>query len=78
MEDKIIEIIEELAEIENLKENKEMDLIENDVLDSLAFIELIYRLEEEFNIEIEPTQVKSDTWRRVSKIEKLVINLKSK
>lgn len=76
MEDKIIEIIEELAEIENLKENKEMDLIENDVLDSLAFIELIYRLEKEFNIEIEPTQVKSDTWRKVSEIEKLILNLK--
>lgn len=76
MEDKIIEIIEELAEVDNLKENKEMDLIENDVLDSLAFIELIYRLEEEFNIEIEPTQVKSDTWRKVSEIEKLILNLK--
>lgn len=76
MEDKIIEIIEELAEIENLKENKEIDLIENDVLDSLAFIELIYRLEEEFNIEIEPTQVKSDTWRKISEIEKLVLDLK--
>lgn len=76
MEDKIIEIIEELAEIDNLKENKEMDLIENDVLDSLAFIELIYRLEEEFNIEIEPTQVKSDTWRKVSEIEKLILDLK--
>lgn len=76
MEDKIIEIIEELAEIDNLKENKEIDLIENEVLDSLAFIELIYRLEEEFNIEIEPTQVKSDTWRKISKIEKLVLDLK--
>ncbi len=76
MEDKIIEIIEELSEIKNLKENKEMDLIENDVLDSLAFIELIYRLEEEFDIEIQPTQVKSDTWRKISEIEKLVTNLK--
>lgn len=76
MEDKIIEIIEELAEINNLKENKEIDLIENEILDSLAFIELIYRLEEEFNIEIEPTQVKSDTWRKISEIEKLVLDLK--
>ena len=76
MEDKIIEIIEELAEINNLRENKEIDLIENEILDSLAFIELIYRLEEEFNIEIEPTQVKSDTWRKVSEIEKLVLDLK--
>lgn len=76
MEGKIIEIIEELTGIEKLKDNKEIDLIENEVLDSLAFIEFIYRLEEEFNIEIEPTQVKSNTWRKVSEIEKLVLELK--
>lgn len=76
MEDKIIEIIEELAGIKNLKENKDMDLIENEILDSLAFIELIYKLEEEFNIEIQPTEVEADTWRKVNTIEKLVINLK--
>ena len=76
MEEKIIEIIEKLTGFNGLKENREIDLIENEILDSLAFIELITSLEEEFNIEIQPTQVDSDTWRSVRKIAKLVESLK--
>lgn len=75
MEEKIIKIIEELTGDENLKNNKEIDLLE-EVLDSLAFIELITRLEEEFNIEIQVTQVSPDTWRNIKKIEELVKGLK--
>jgi len=77
MEDKIIQIIEELTDYKELREDIDIDLIENEILDSLAFIELIYKLEEEFDIEIQPTQVKSDTWRKVSTIEELVKQLKS-
>ena len=75
MEDRIIEIIEELTDFKGLRENKNIDLLENEILDSLAFIELITSLEEEFNIEIQPTQVSPDTWRSVYKISKLVKNL---
>ena len=75
MEEKIIKIIEELTGDENIKNNKEIDLLE-EVLDSLAFIELITRLEEEFNIEIQVTQVSPDTWRNIKKIEELVKGLK--
>ena len=57
MENKIIEILVEVCGDESIKENSDIDLIENDILDSLAFIELISRLEEEFDIEIQPTQV---------------------
>ena len=32
-------------------------------------------LNDEFNIEIQPTQVKPDTWRSVDKISDLVQNL---
>ena len=76
MEEKIIEIIEELTGYKNLRENKEIDLLENEILDSLAFIELISSLENEFNIEIQPTQVKPETWRSVEKITELVKTLK--
>ena len=40
--------------------------------DSLAFIELITRLEEEFDIEIQPTQTSPDTWRSINNIINLV------
>ena len=52
MEEKIIAIIENLTGYTKLKENRDIDLLENEILDSLAFIELITTLEEEFDIEI--------------------------
>ena len=72
MEERVIEIIENLTGYKELKENKDIDLLENEILDSLAFVELITTLEEEFDIEIQPTQVNPDTWRNVEKITKLV------
>lgn len=75
MEDRIIEIIEKLTGFKGLKENKNIDLLENEILDSLAFIELITSLEEEFNIEIQPTMVKPDTWRSIENIAELVRGL---
>ena len=76
MEDKIIDIIIEVCEDESLRDNiKEIDLLEDDILDSLAFINLMSRLEEEFNIEIQPTQISPDTWKSVSSIADLVKKL---
>ena len=72
MEQKIIDIIAEVCENEFIKTDLDVDLIEEQLLDSLAFITLISRLEEEFDIEIQPTQVKSDTWRKVNSIIELV------
>ncbi len=72
MEEQILNIIVEVCDDETIRENPEIDLIESDMLDSLAFITLISRLNEEFNIEIQPTQVKPDTWRKVESIINLV------
>lgn len=75
MEERVIEIIENLTGYKQLKENKDIDLLENEILDSLAFVELITALEEEFDIEIQPTQVNPDTWRSVEKITELIKSL---
>lgn len=76
MEEKIIAIIENLTGYTKLKENRDINLLENEILDSLAFIELITTLEEEFDIEIQPTQVEPNTWRNIKKISDLVEKLK--
>ena len=78
MEERIIEIIEKLTDFKDLKNNKSMDLIANEILDSLAFIEFITTLEEEFNIEIQPTQIDPNIWRNVEKITNLVEKLQQK
>lgn len=72
MEEKIIGIIERVTEYKELRKNIEIDLLENEILDSLAFIELINSLEEEFDIEIYPTQEEPKTWRKVENIIEMV------
>lgn len=72
MEDKIIGIIVEACENEEICENLEVDLIENGILDSLAFIRLISLIEENFNVSIELSEVDAKTWRSVNEIIKLV------
>lgn len=72
MEEKIIEIIEKLTDYKELKNNKDIDLLENEILDSLAFIELIETMNNEFNVEIQPTEVTPDTWRSVKNIAEYI------
>ena len=75
MEDRIIEIIEKITEYKEIKNNKDIDLLENEILDSLAFIELIEMLNEEFNIELQPTQIKPDIWSSVKSIAEYIQQL---
>lgn len=75
MEDKIINIISEVCEDESVKDNADVDLIDSGLLDSLAFINLIAMLENEFNIEIQPTQVAPENWRTTRSIIKLIKRL---
>lgn len=72
MIDKIIKIIEEISNYSNLKDNLDIDLLDSDIIDSLTFIELVTALEDEFDIEIHPTQIPADTWRSVKLIAKMV------
>ena len=77
MEEKIIEIIEDLTDYKELKNNKDIDLLENEILDSLAFIELIETMNNEFNIEIQPTEVTPNTWRSVKNIAEYIQRLQN-
>jgi len=70
MKEQIIDIIKKVTGYDELSEG--IDLLEEDIIDSLAFIELITELEDTFNIEIQPTQVPGDTWRSIDGIVKLV------
>jgi len=72
MDEKILQIIEEVCDDYTIKDDINRDLIETNTLDSLGFIELITRLEDEFNIEIQPTQADSASWRTVNSITNFV------
>lgn len=70
----IIKIIEEVSDFD-LSKDIDIDLIEKNILDSLAFIELISELEDRYDVEIQPTKIKLDVWRKVDSIVELVETL---
>ena len=72
---KVLKIVIEETGCESLKENEDIDLIANDIIDSLAFINLIDSLSLEFNIDIQPTQVTAESWRTVKGIANMVEEL---
>lgn len=51
--------------------NPDIDLIESGIIDSLAFIELFTRLEEE-GIEIQPTQINRNQLRSIQGIKEMI------
>lgn len=72
MRDKIIEIIYEISENEEFKVNPDIDLIENEVIDSMDFLELISCIEETFNVELVVSQIPSSVWRKVNSISEMI------
>lgn len=63
-------ILYEICEDEHVYED-DYDLVENDLLDSYAFIELFSRLEDE-GIQIYPTRIDRTKLRTPKSIEKMV------
>ena len=56
-------MLEEICECDGIAENPEMELLDSNVLDSLSFILLLNRLDDDFDIEIQPTQVDMEVFR---------------
>ena len=68
MVEKLMDILEEICEDEVVREEREIDLFEEDLLDSLGFAELLVRIEEEFSIVIAPSVVKREDMNTPNKI----------
>ena len=56
LEERVLAIIEEICEDDVIYEERDINLKEEGLMDSLAFVELLVRMEE-FGIEVAPTEV---------------------
>ena len=56
LEEKVLAIIEEICEDDVIYEERDINLKEEGLMDSLAFVELLVRMEE-LGIEVAPTEV---------------------
>lgn len=72
MEEKILDILENICEDDDFREDFDMDLFESDLLDSLGFAELLVTIEDEFGIVISPSEVERDDLSTVNKIIAIV------
>lgn len=72
MKEKIFEILEEICPFETIEEDTL--LIEMGILDSLAIVTLIERIEDELDIEIEEEDIVPENFITINSILKLISN----
>ena len=72
MEEKLISMLVELCEDESVRDDLDMDLFEEDLLDSLAFAELLFSIEEKIGVIIAPSEIQRSDINTANKIIALV------
>ena len=68
MEEKVLDILERICEDDIVREDLDMNLFDEDLLDSLGFAELLVDIEEEFGIIIPPSEVERSDMDTANKI----------
>lgn len=71
MEERVLDILVELCDEEIVREDVNINLLDEELMDSLDYTELLIRLEEEFGIVISPseyTREESDTPAKIIEI----------
>lgn len=72
MEEKLLDILAEVCEDDIVKEDKNIDLLETDLLDSLGFAELLALIEAEFGIVLSPSEFQRTDLNTPAKIWEIV------
>ena len=57
IKEQILEMLEEICEDEVVREDLDINLKEEGLKDTLAFVEMLVRIEENFGLSIAPTEV---------------------
>lgn len=73
MEEKLLEILEQICEDKIVREDPDLDLVEEGLIDSIAVVELIVAIEEKFGVVLPPSEYEKEDWSTVHKIEKILL-----
>lgn len=73
MEEKVLALLEEICEDDVVRTDRDINLFEEDLVDSLAFTELLVGLEENFGIVIAPSEVEKQDVDTPNKVIQLVL-----
>lgn len=68
IEQEVVDILADICDDDAVREERDIDLFEAGLLDSLAGIEVLVAIEERFGVEIAPTEVECAEMNSVNKI----------
>ena len=68
IDERIIDLIVEISGEDEVAEEPDLDLFEERILDSMAAIELLVALKDEFGVSIAPTELERSEMNPVNKI----------
>ncbi len=68
IEQEVVDILADICDDDAVREERDIDLFEAGLLDSLAGIEVLVAIEERFGVEIAPTEVERAEMNSVNKI----------
>ena len=68
MEEKMLDLIAEICDNDDVRNRRDLDLFAAGLLDSLGAIDLLIEVEEEFGVTIAPTELERDEMNTVKKI----------
>jgi len=73
MQEKILDLLAEICETDDVKEDPAQELFESGMMDSLGFAEFLVELEDRFGVVIAPSEVERSDIDTPEKILKLVM-----
>ena len=71
----VIEIFEEVLGSDEIRDNQDLDMFENEMLDSLAIIEVLLGIEDKLDLSLQPTDLER---RDMATVNNLVDFLKDR
>lgn len=72
METNVLEMLAELCEDDIVKENREIELFETGLMDSLVFAEMLFEIEDRFGVVIAPSEIDRMEMNTPQKIIRLI------
>ena len=68
LDERIVDLIVDITGEDDVAEERDIDLFEERILDSMAAIELLVTIKDEFGVSIAPTELEREEMNTVNKI----------
>ncbi|MEI5993217.1 D-alanine--poly(phosphoribitol) ligase subunit DltC [Candidatus Enterococcus mansonii] len=68
IEETILDILEEITGTDEVKENREVDLFEEGLMDSLATVQLLVEVDGQLGVQVPVSEFDRDQWNTPNKI----------